>query len=534
MKVGLLIDLDGQRVWHRWLAEELHRLGHQLVIYRPDNGGHSMPPGLRLARWLDPIWYRLAGEHAFDTINPATVAERRVGEACSDSDLDILIDLAGSRGTRPRATNSVRVSFDGAATELAAIGPLLGELPVGIELDWMPASRREYVSPSVVRRECLTTSLDIVFSGLIELLADRIHHGTWSQAGDATRVASEAARRLVRPNAECGQHVSNLIRTKLARYLGTRSSAPGRWAIATRSTVDGHLFDHVPSRVATNARFNLVPDDRQRYYADPFLFSHRGKTHLFCEEYPLATRRGVVSVAEVTADGSIGSFRPVIERPYHVSYPFVFAHDGDVWMMPETCESGALELYRADRFPERWVLDRILIDNVRACDATIVKVDGQYLMILTATRWQGSTSDKQRVFCASSPLGPWTEHAAGLLRLDSRCARPAGAALRVGERLYRPAQDCSTRYGGAITLLEVQELSAAVCREVPVARVSVKGSDELVGTHTYSSTSSLEAVDVFGAVANVKTADLNVDPLQAQQGLNQNRARILGVSAIAT
>lgn len=513
MKVGLFTDLDGQRVWHRWLADELVRLGHQLTMYRPSGDRIGLPPGFALARWLDPVWYRLNGEHAFDSLKHDILAERRVDEVESSETLDVLIDIASGTAGRPKALNTVRISFDGAATELAAIGPVLGTMPLGIEFDWMPAARREQASPSVVRRECLTTSLDIVFSGLVELLSDRIHRRAWLQIGLMACEASVRPTRPVRPNVESARHVSNLIRTKLARYLGARSSAPGRWAIATRTTVQGYLFDGVDSQIATRAEFALVPDDGQRYYADPFLFSHAGKTFLFCEEYPLATRRGVISAAEVSSDGSIGSFRTVIERPYHLSYPFVFKHDGQIWMMPETCESGALELYRADRFPDRWVLDRIVIDGICACDATIVQTGGQYWMILTSTRWNGSTSDKQRVFFGSSPLGPWTEHGAGLILFDSVRARPGGSAFRLGGRLFRPTQDCSTRYGGAMTLLEIEELSVAACREVPVARVEVKAPQGLVGTHTYSASASLEAVDVFGAVSNIKSAELEVQPL---------------------
>lgn len=534
MRIGLFTDLAGQRVWHRWLADELAWLGHDLEVYRPSSGVVGVPPGVALARWLDPIWYRLTGEHAFDTLEHDPLVERRVGEVGWAESLDVLIDVAGGSAGRPKAASTVRVTFDGATTELAVIGPVLGTAPIDIALNWVPASRREHASPSVVRRECLTTSLDIVFSGLVELLSDRIHRRTWLQIGNESNETAAETALPARPNAESTRHVWNLVRTKLARYLGARTSAPGRWAIATRSIGTNCLFDGIFSQVPTRARFGLVPDDGQRYYADPFLFSHAGKTHLFCEEYPLSTRRGIISVAEVSPDGSIGAFRSVIERPYHMSYPFVFKHDGQIWMMPETCESGALELYRADRFPDRWVLDRVVIDGIRACDATIVQMDGQYCMILTSTRWNGSTSDKQRVFYGSSPLGPWTEHGAGLLRLDSVCARPGGSAFRLNGRLFRPTQDCSTRYGGALTLLETEDLSAAAYREEPVARVEVKTPEGIVGTHTYSANAWLEAVDVFGAVGGIESAELEVQPLAGSRNHIGNRAHTTGTSVAAS
>ena len=39
-------------------------------------------------------------------------------------------------------------------------------------------------------------------------------------------------------------------------------------------------------------------------------------------------------------------------------------------MMPESGQNRTLELYRAERFPDRWTLDRVLISGAEIGDAT--------------------------------------------------------------------------------------------------------------------------------------------------------------------
>ena len=61
----------------------------------------------------------------------------------------------------------------------------------------------------------------------------------------------------------------------------------------------------------------------------------------------------------------------VLERPYHLSYPFVFrARGADLDDAGELGANRSLELYRADPFPYRWMLDRIVLSGVEIADAT--------------------------------------------------------------------------------------------------------------------------------------------------------------------
>jgi hypothetical protein len=517
MQIGLLTDLQGQRVWHKWLAAELACDGHELVIVRSSlDSALSRPTSLQIALWLDPVLFKLrdAGERAF-----AELPEKVLPE-CSPRDgiLDLLIDASSGGTTTVQARRVVRLLFNGRTSELAAVDAILDQAVVVLTIDNGQGVHLETVRPGIERRECLSAALDNVFSAVVEWLADRIKNGNLASAiarpGPAAKeqTASDSRSDPKIGNLAGSQYIASVVKRKVSNYLDRHIRAKMSWAIAIRTCLGKGLAEGPWPSVAT---YDVIPDDGQRYFADPFLFEHNGRTHLFAEEFPFATGRGIISVAEVDERGNAGTFRPVLERQHHLSYPFVFAEAGEIWMIPEACESGGVDLYRAVEFPGRWEFERTVLDGVPGCDATIVPFGGKYFMILTSTRWRGSTWDKQRIFVAQSPLGPWQEQAGGLVRVDCTLARPAGPPIACGRKILRPAQDCSRFYGGSMTLLEVRHLSASASSEVPVARLRVIAPAEILGTHTYSKSRTIEAIDVFGDVSATRRVTLECAPISA-------------------
>lgn len=521
MRIGLLTDLEGQRVWHRWLATDLARSGHSLVILRSaSNGRVTYPSSLQIALWLDPILFRLKnGERAFDALMTGRLQDEAEGYASDGEEFDVVIDA--SSGGRPNcnARRVMRLHFNNEPSELAAVSAVLGSDPVIVTLDGGQGSESETARPAIERRECLSCALDSLYSSVVELLVDRVGLADVRTSQPSHMSALDASHHSRdRQQIAGASYIANVIvqkvSNKLATYLDRRARVKGAWAIATRPCVGKGLIDGPwPSR----ATYTLLPDDGRRYFADPFLFEHNGHTHLFVEELPLATGRGIISVAEIDERGRAGPFRPVLERDCHLSYPFVFTHAGGIWMIPEASASGSVDLYRAVEYPDRWEHDRTLLSNVPGCDATIIPVAGKYFMVLTSTRWHGSTWDKQRVFFAESPLGPWQEQADGLVRVDLTNARPAGAAILSDGRTLRPAQNSTRFYGSSMTLLDVQQLSENRCQEMPVAAINVVAPAGKFGTHTYSRSRNIEAVDVWGLFETVTEVTLECVPLDSSR-----------------
>ncbi|WP_243312629.1 glucosamine inositolphosphorylceramide transferase family protein [Fundidesulfovibrio agrisoli] len=204
-------------------------------------------------------------------------------------------------------------------------------------------------------------------------------------------------------------------------------------------------------------------------WADPLFFSRGGRSWLFIEEIP-PSGRGVISVMDF--DGkNFGPPRRVLEEPFHLSYPNVFEHGGEAYMLPETSQAGQVRLYRATDFPGGWVLDRVLLDGLRAVDATLVEHGGAWWLLANVRGERGSSWDELHVFKGPSPLGPFTPHRLNPVVSDVRRARPAGRIARLGGRLVRYGQDCSGWYGRALAVTEITRLDDDGYEERPLARL---------------------------------------------------------------
>jgi hypothetical protein len=234
-----------------------------------------------------------------------------------------------------------------------------------------------------------------------------------------------------------------------------------------------------------------------RMYADPFIFERDGRHHLFCEEVPRGAKKGVISHTELRDDGTPACApTPVLQARYHLSYPCVFAHEGEIFMIPETGAVRRIELYRAASFPDAWELEATLVDDVRAVDTTIFEHEGRVWLFTAVAAPGASYSDELHLFSADTLRGPWQAHSGNPVVSDVRGARPAGAIQRWGSRIVRPAQDCSRRYGWALSFREIDTLSDTEYAEHEIDRLEPDHLPDARATHTYAADCRFEAIDL--------------------------------------
>ncbi|MCA3595813.1 MAG: hypothetical protein IOC59_03465 [Methylobacterium sp.] len=243
--------------------------------------------------------------------------------------------------------------------------------------------------------------------------------------------------------------------------------------------------------------FLILPDDGGRCYADPVLWEDGERTFLLMEEFPYDTGIGCLAYTELAPDGrALHSPRRMLERRTHLSYPFVFRHDGDIYLLPENAASGALTLYRARQFPEVWEEHSVLIPGRALHDATLIEKDGRW-WLLANEEFGGSSWDVLVIFSGESPLGPFQPHGVHPILVDARLSRPAGPVLRDGSRLIRPVQSCLGGYGQFLRFTEITQLDDQGFRQREIGRMMPEGDREMSGLHTYARSSRFEAIDLL-------------------------------------
>jgi hypothetical protein len=206
-----------------------------------------------------------------------------------------------------------------------------------------------------------------------------------------------------------------------------------------------------------------------------------------------AANRARISAAPVVPGQGIGAVVPVLERPFHLSYPYVFQDGGQLYMVPESVEAGRVELYRCEEFPGSWTLEKVLLSQP-AVDTSVWIEDGVYWFWVTLQERRGYAT-RLWLFWADSLTGEWHSHPQNPISSDMRNCRGAGALFRRNGVLYRPSQDCCHGYGYSFTLNRVLKLTKTEYQEEPGVTVLPDWSPGLIGTHTYSILGAIEMID---------------------------------------
>jgi hypothetical protein len=164
-------------------------------------------------------------------------------------------------------------------------------------------------------------------------------------------------------------------------------------------------------------------------------------------------------------------------------------------MLPESHDSGRIELFRAVDFPLRWEFAGCLMENVWAVDATIFEHEGTFWMFAAGVKKNGKVNSELFLYYADSPLGPWLPHAGNPIVADASRARPAGQVFVHEGVLMRPGQDCSQSYGGAIVLNRIDALSPTEYRETPISTLGPEWFPAAKGTHTLNHSEHYQTAD---------------------------------------
>jgi hypothetical protein len=185
----------------------------------------------------------------------------------------------------------------------------------------------------------------------------------------------------------------------------------------------------------------------------------------------------------------------VLERPYHLSYPFIFDFQGELYMLPETASQRTLEIYRCTHFPDEWTLVKTLMTDIYAVDATLLEHQDNWWLFANVKGPGGSSLDALHLFYAKNPLTEkWMPHPRNPIVRDIRSARPAGRIFMQDGKLIRPSQDSSRRYGYAITFNRILKLSEHEYEEAAENIFAPRGGD-MLATHTFNQAGDMTVLD---------------------------------------
>ncbi len=294
------------------------------------------------------------------------------------------------------------------------------------------------------------------------------------------------------PHAASGTLLAGLTRVgaRVARRAAEKYLTIGQWQLAYRlrgdAAWDGSLEGFT----------RLVPP-RDRFWADPFPVEANGRHYIFFEELPFGAGRAHISVIEIDPLGRASQPVRVLERDYHLSYPFLVEDEGRLYMIPETAQNRTIEIYRCVEFPHKWKLERTLMRDLWAVDATLHRAADRWWMFANVGFDGSEVNDELHLFSAERLLGEWRAHRRNPAKSDVRGARPAGRLFSANGELYRPGQVCTPIYGAGIVLHRVLRLDDGDYVEEKVRSIAPRVGDGVLGIHTWNRAGALAVTDAF-------------------------------------
>lgn len=480
-KIQIAYDAGYARVWHGQLADKLRKCGHDVTFYAVGVAGCEA--ALKRFKRLLQVERRLYGartQRALADFSP---------QVAPHLDGDIILDFS-TNGCG--ATQKIALVYNGEPGEAGAIAALIAHVPLVLSLELQVAGQKAqslcFARPGIEDREILGKAMTYVAVAAAAMSQKLVCAGP--RQGLAPVIAAPPVS-IARPSI--AYFLAKRLAIKVARQVRKRFGKPqGHWRVGWRN-VQGDDVKGAKKWAASG--YQTLADDGSGYFADPFLFQHQGLTHVFCEEYPYATQVGVISAFTIDAEGRVSKPVKVLERPYHLSYPQVFARNGEIYMIPETGANHTIELYRAVQFPHEWQLEKVLVDQVHAGDATFIEYQGRCWIFASIVDPDGSSWDQLGVFHAPDLMGPWQAHSQNPLLIDASCARPAGQMWVEDGVLWRVAQDCGTGYGRAVQLVRVDQLTPDEYLQTAMVRLAPKPEWQFEGLHTLNSANGVEMID---------------------------------------
>lgn len=207
------------------------------------------------------------------------------------------------------------------------------------------------------------------------------------------------------------------------------------------------------------------------FVADPFLYIQGDVLYLFFETKNAITMQGDIGVARSIDNGaSWEQMGVVMDEEWHLSYPYVFDYNGQIYMMPEGSKKGDLRLYRAVDFPLKWELEKVILKRP-LIDTFIMEYESRYWLFGSDhSRISTKKNGELEIWYSNTPLGPWKQHKKNpVLNTNKKTgARNGGRPFVYNGNVYRPGQDDAETYGKRVRVFKIEVLTPYNYKEVEV------------------------------------------------------------------
>lgn len=258
-----------------------------------------------------------------------------------------------------------------------------------------------------------------------------------------------------------------------------------------------YQFMKVPDFNSINTYKTILPP-KGKFWADPFPFFYKNDYFILFEELEYKNHKGYLSYLKLKNGVAEGPYK-LIEEKYHLSFPNIIEVNEQLYMIPESIAASNIQLWKCISFPGNWAFEKNLIENIRAVDTIIEKINDTWWLFCTVKSLPDAAGHEELCIYYADDLfsQEWRPHPKNPVLSDSRMGRNAGKIQKLDGKLYRYGQFSGDTYGKALTKSEILTISETEYREEFIEIVFPDLSKGFYNLHTFNHTHEFAVGDAL-------------------------------------
>lgn len=258
-----------------------------------------------------------------------------------------------------------------------------------------------------------------------------------------------------------------------------------------------------------NEEYEIIKPNSKWWFADPIVFKWKAQEYLFCEMYDRKKLKGCIGVSKII-ENKISMPQKIIEEAFHMSYPYVFAIEDKVFMLPETSASEALNFYEAIDFPREWKKVSTIPLKEKYVDTDVFFENGKIILLSSVLNPDNAFESKQVIDEAVYEDGKFQlcREKHYVMNDYNLCTRNAGRLVERKGKKLRPMQYSLNKvYGSQLAFSEWESERRGeekIEKELLPENIKSKEQKKIIGVHTYGESELFEIIDIKILVFNSK------------------------------
>lgn len=233
-----------------------------------------------------------------------------------------------------------------------------------------------------------------------------------------------------------------------------------------------------------NKIFNIA-NLKNRWFADPFVIKQSNFYYIFFEDYNLKNKKGVISCIKINKKNKTKYYKEIIKENFHLSFPFIFKHNKNYFMIPEACESNSIRLYKCTKFPNKWRFYKTIMTNINYVDPVIFKWKKSWILIISKSK-NNFLYNKLSVYTCKNPLSSnWKSLSSNPVIVSNFTGRNAGLIQDSKKNIYRISQAyLPGNYGAYVSINKIVAITKSTYREKKIKKILPPHKKSMQGIHT--------------------------------------------------